>query len=324
MTMHKKWRGFSLVELMIAMLLGTILLFGITQIFTTNKQSNTLLQTFARVQESGRTATELLQRDIRMADYWGCLHDRGKITNHLDTTDTHYVDWIEGNPIAGLDNASAATPAIGGKTVLVGTDVLTLKTAADLCAGKGRLVQPATAGTLQVSAGCAVTVGQAALVSNCQAGELFTVSGFATQVIGHNTTYNDGHAIKNTSAFSAAAPAYGPESKLLAPLKRVYFLAANDAGNTTLYRCDDACPNNAAQALVSGIEDLQIEYGEDTDGNGTVDVYRGAGSVVAMSAVRSLRIRLSVLGNEAVGGQGDGKLHKPFTVIADIRNRSLK
>lgn len=73
-------RGFSLIELMIAVVLGAALLFGVIQIFDSNKQSSRLQHAFVEVQEAGRIAADLLARDIRMADYWGCT-DTSNITD---------------------------------------------------------------------------------------------------------------------------------------------------------------------------------------------------------------------------------------------------
>jgi type IV pilus assembly protein PilW len=76
---HKQ-RGVSLLELMIAVAIGSFLLIGLIQIFGASRvayQTNTGL---ARVQEGSRFATDFLQRDLRMAGHMGCQGDRVRRT----------------------------------------------------------------------------------------------------------------------------------------------------------------------------------------------------------------------------------------------------
>ena len=60
-------RGFSLIELMIAMLIGLLLLVGITSLFNTTASVNRMENGLARLQESGRYALNRIADDIRMA-----------------------------------------------------------------------------------------------------------------------------------------------------------------------------------------------------------------------------------------------------------------
>lgn len=67
-----KQPGYTLIELMIAMLVGVFLISGAMQIFISTKQSNRMQENLSRLQENGRFAMEYLERDIRMTGYWGC------------------------------------------------------------------------------------------------------------------------------------------------------------------------------------------------------------------------------------------------------------
>ena len=65
--------GISLIEIMIALLIGTFLLGGVLQIFIGSKQTYRMQENLSRLQENGRLALDLIGRDIRMTGYWGCL-----------------------------------------------------------------------------------------------------------------------------------------------------------------------------------------------------------------------------------------------------------
>lgn len=75
--------GVTLVELMVAVVVGLLLILGVIQIYLTTKQSYNAQAELARMQESGRFAMDLITRDLRRAGFWG---------GNVDTT------TIEGNP----------------------------------------------------------------------------------------------------------------------------------------------------------------------------------------------------------------------------------
>jgi type IV pilus assembly protein PilW len=64
---HTRCRGFSLVELMVALVITLILLAGIGQIFLSSKKSYTLQDSLSRMQENGRYAMDTLSQDLRRA-----------------------------------------------------------------------------------------------------------------------------------------------------------------------------------------------------------------------------------------------------------------
>lgn len=66
-------RGFGLVELMIALLLGVILALGVAQIFVSARQTYTVQQSNARMQEDARFALGMIVHDLRMVGMFGCL-----------------------------------------------------------------------------------------------------------------------------------------------------------------------------------------------------------------------------------------------------------
>ncbi len=60
-------RGFSMIELMIAILIGSLVLLGITSLFSTTSNVNRMENGLARLQENGRFALNQIVRDLRMA-----------------------------------------------------------------------------------------------------------------------------------------------------------------------------------------------------------------------------------------------------------------
>lgn len=103
-------KGVSLIELMVAMVIGLLLLTGTAGMFISNKRIYKEQDEMGRLQESARFAMQLLIEDIRMAGYAGCSDDISEVTNHLKSTTA--VDLLSfSNAIEGVNDADPANPA---------------------------------------------------------------------------------------------------------------------------------------------------------------------------------------------------------------------
>lgn len=63
----RQQRGFNLVELMVAVLIGSILILGALKVFSSNTQAMRLQQLISGAQENGRLAMEMMKADLRRA-----------------------------------------------------------------------------------------------------------------------------------------------------------------------------------------------------------------------------------------------------------------
>lgn len=106
-------KGFSLIELMIAMILGLVAIAVVGSMFIGNMQSYKSNKGISEVQSRARMAFELLARDIREAGETGCGNKLNRIGNILNNG-PHMVaaedvpwwqDWQ--NPIQGYDASEA-------------------------------------------------------------------------------------------------------------------------------------------------------------------------------------------------------------------------
>ena len=114
-------KGFTLIELMVAMVLGLIVVAGVISVMLSNKRSYRTNEGLAQVQESARTAFELMARDIRQASGNGC--DNNNRTANLLTAGTLW--WQEWFGVRGVDSADADPAVAFGTTFgtrVAGTD----------------------------------------------------------------------------------------------------------------------------------------------------------------------------------------------------------
>ncbi|MDD5272015.1 MAG: PilW family protein [Methylovulum sp.] len=93
--------GMSLIELMVAMLIGLFLLGGILQIFTSSRQAYRIQDNLAHLQEDGRFALDFIANDVRMADFWECRAVSPVAANPANT--------LSGTDATGPNNADSIT-----------------------------------------------------------------------------------------------------------------------------------------------------------------------------------------------------------------------
>src|SRR5918994_6699828 len=91
--------GFSVVELMVAMVISLLLLGGVVTVFTGSKRTYERLERLSRTQESGRFALDAIVRDIRSAGYMGCSRPStwaNTLTGATTTLTWNFAEAIRG------------------------------------------------------------------------------------------------------------------------------------------------------------------------------------------------------------------------------------
>lgn len=98
--------GLTLIEIMIALLIGVFLIGGILQIFLSTKQTYRTQENLSRLQENGRFAMDFISKDIRMTGYWGCLAASGAGGDITAIFDPGNPDAPEGVTLRGAFTAT--------------------------------------------------------------------------------------------------------------------------------------------------------------------------------------------------------------------------
>jgi type IV pilus assembly protein PilW len=83
---HRQQRGLSLIELLVALAIGAVLIFGATQAYVDSRNAYTVNETVSRLQETARYAMSILEPDIRMSNNWGLLKGAETIQGKLSQT----------------------------------------------------------------------------------------------------------------------------------------------------------------------------------------------------------------------------------------------
>jgi type IV pilus assembly protein PilW len=101
--------GFTLIEIMVSMVLGLVIIGGATSLILANQQSYRTNEALSQVQESARTAFELLSRDVREAGISGC-DNTNRMANVLET-DGGIAWWQTWFGMAGYEGGEV-NPAV--------------------------------------------------------------------------------------------------------------------------------------------------------------------------------------------------------------------
>lgn len=319
--------GFSLVELMVAMVLGLLVSGSAIGIFISNRQANRATDSLSRIQENARTAFELMARDIREAGGNPCGRNL-LVTSVINGAGGNWWDSLA-NPVIGYDDG---VPFPNGAGIRVaGTDAIEIKSAEP---GAVTVINstPPQAAQLNVNT---VNHGMNGgdIVVACD-GSQATVFQITTSSPGINTniTHNTGNVVSPgncsvglgfpTVCTATGTPyVYGANSVLTKLRARRWFIGTNPRGGRSLYQA--AMRNNGGvttvvnEEIVEGVQDMQITYLFGTGSNYIAASLVPAGS---WNQVRAVRINLTMQGQETVGTDG-GVLNRGLAQTVALRNR---
>ena len=299
MKTHKLHSGFGLVEIMIAMLIGLFLLGGIIQMFISSKQTYKMQDAVGRLQENQRFAMDFLVHDLRGIGGWGCFRDQSYVQNLLNTAaPTNSVYAAATSSITG-DNNHTSTGT--GDLILTGTDNITLRSTSAVLTSAGadvafrqHLSDPTA--TLSVTQGSGILVNEVLFLGDCEDGNIFQAttvtvgSGSSDDTIAHVT----GTASTSSPANSIASLSkpYNTSARLYRFNVVKYYIGTGEGQQPALFRQLGNGGAGQVTELIEGVEDMQILYGEDTDGDGTPNYYVSSNNVANMNNVVSVQITL--------------------------------
>jgi len=307
-TMMTRQTGLTLVELMVALAIGSFLMIGAIQIYNQSRQAFVVNESIARVQETAQFAMDTIEADLRMASNWG-RNSRGLAVegrsiigdanpNGLPQPGANCaVDWVLNLalPIDGTNNGyGLACAATGGNQA--NSDVVTIRRAS---VG----ATPLEAGRLQIQ----TTRIQGEIFADGAIPGGFTAADSAT----HNLIVTS-YYVSPTSTLIAGVPT----------LRRHRLIGGGVAG-----------PRIVDEEVAPGIENLQIQLGIDVDQDNTVDRYVNPGSAIYNpnavgyipgARVMTARIWMIVRGVSIEPGVQDARDYEPGDVDLGVPNDSFR
>ena len=348
-------QGLSIVELLVALAISSILLLGMSSIYLDSRKTDKLGTALSRIQETGRFAINFLAKDIRMAGYQGCMDpnslqiniiaDNPPTTNLFDTALRGYEvgdnTWANGEE---FDNTAIES------TALVGSDVIAIQKASvadtELTGNMGT-----NNANIQITTNpMGFEQNDIVVIADCENADMFRISNNPST---GNITLAHADNVNSTPKLSTP---YNEGASIMFFESIAYFVADTGRTNTrgdainALYRQSDTLSNTATSSfvideLVEGVDSLQILYGERL-ASGNIH-YVPADEVGDMLLVESIRLGLLVssidrvqeaddnlsyeLPGETIAPVGaagavvthaiDQRIRRDFSVTINLRNR---
>ncbi len=286
-TFRRSVAGLSLIEMMVALTLSLVLMLGVIQVFTASQAASRLAEGAARVQENGRFAIDMLERDIRMAGHMGCVNDQAHIVKNLGDPRLHFTagsgsgdpldfsvaiqgyeapDTGPGTSLTLGDNWDAPpdlpssiadlTPApVGGSDVLVLRFLASEGVPVDSisAAGAGSVLGVNAERWKRLTEG-GVSSPTLFGIADCSHADVFEGTSSAGEVTSTNAELS-----RYTAQPTGQTMVYRAESM-------VYYIGLSDTGEPGLRRAraDSTGAYTINEELVEGIESLQLMYGLDS------------------------------------------------------------
>jgi type IV pilus assembly protein PilW len=286
----KSMRGFSLVELMVAIAIGLILVAGLATLFANSSQTGSELDKSMRQIENGRYAAELLGEDISVAGYYGELSATGIATVTAPACATAVT-------ALGWDNTASTTPV--AVTGLSATEAAALSCLPNYKTGTEALVLRHV-DTTSVAPGAATNGGVYLQTSRCS-----TDPNATRFIVSTSSSDFTLHGIDCTSI-----------NTVQRYISRIYYVATCDECGAdtipTLKRAELKGNQMVVSPLAEGIEEIAYDYAFDTSGDGSPDSYLAGLSGVAGAAdndwgnVVGVRVHFLSRTTEPTAGFTDG------------------
>ncbi|MFK0571727.1 PilW family protein [Endozoicomonas sp.] len=325
-------KGFSLVEMMVALALGLVLFTGVAHLVLASGRSWALQNELSRIQENARLAQDILSLNISTVGYTGCPAQASQANVLYTVTDNrqwmmHFDKGILGIPSGSSVKGQLDSNAISEAIVVHRID----SDQADLVTGHN--TGTATL-TLANSHGYDEGDLLALISADCRQISVFIAgAGSGSKTITHPSSgsgslYNcssqlQGHFNCHTSAVGSSN--FNHQGSTLAPLRSYAFYLRTSNGVPTLYRklAGAYASGNSinAEALVEGIESLNIRYGLDSDNDGVANQYLLASEIDLYSDdwlnVISIKLELLVRSFNEVAPQAQAYFFAGQRVVPD-------
>jgi type IV pilus assembly protein PilW len=252
--------GMTLVELMVALAVGSFLIVGAVQVYSQSRQAYVVNDSIARVQETAQFAMDTIEADLRLASNYG-MNSRGDtivgrataadgnpLSLNVPTNEVCAVDWALAleRPIEGSDDYGLAC-APASSVAQANSDTITIRRAT---------VDPVAFDPTRLQ-----------IQSTRLQGQLFDDGAMPT---GFTATESQTHNLIVNSYYVDA------DSDLIPGVPTLRRKSLGVSGGA---------PAVVDLEVAPGIENLQVQFGVDTDDDNTVDRYVDPGHTVLTSPV---------------------------------------
>ncbi|MEE8389018.1 MAG: PilW family protein [Acidiferrobacterales bacterium] len=297
----KRQYGFNLTELMVAITIGLIVLAGASSVMISNKKTYTAQDSLARLQENARISMLILTSEMRNIGYWGCNPDMENVNSALESTATD-PSYLFGNPVEGSEAGGPLQPTNTALAVTPrsGTDVFIVRgpdTSESFTLEQAMTSQSAS---MKIAPGSGLVAGEVLVITDCSSADIFQVTNInSSGTLVHNPGGDWEPGNEMDSGGNKLSKAYNADATIMRFKANMFYIDTGASGEPSLFRRSLAVTSSffqpESQEMVEGIENLQVLYGVDTDGDKIANSYKRATFVGASTWNNVVSIRFGVI-----------------------------
>ncbi len=316
--------GFSLVELMVAMVLGLFLAGAIGGTYLLIAQSRLTIQSRSLLMESMNYAGFFIHNDINRAGSVGCINLDSGVVNTLNSSTSY--DYNFAVPVSGFNatgsgwSPAGLSPAISA-VAQAGSDILAVRARTEPPIPVSQPLMATTTAPLAIGATIGVATGDLVVVSDCTAAAVFQVTGTVSDTGNNRTTLS--HALGGGTPGNSTTDLqrlFRTDAEVNRIETISYFVGIEPAsGLPGLYRRRGT---NTPELLVYGVENMQILYGIGGGANNSANQYVTANNVANWAQVVALRIAMLIRSEETIRSSNDTQLYPLLdTTVGPMNDR---
>lgn len=305
---RRRQRGLSMIELMVALAISMFLLAGLVAVFATSNRTYLELNRAGQQIENGRFAVQILSDDIAMAGFYGRYYSSasmatpGALPDPCETATMATLLTGVALPVQGY-NAPASSPITACVPVanhVAGTDIIVVRRADSTATAVGAL----QAQEVYIQANADPTMAPIVALGNAANFTLRNRDGTTTAPIRkfHVHVYFVAPCSLPNGGGTTCTGAADDGGSPIPTLKRLELMVDPSDGTRKML----------LRPLVEGIENFQLDYGIDTDGNGVQDAAALTAAPATVDDWRNVvTIRVNVLARnlQATPGYTDAKTY---------------
>ena len=283
--------GFTMVELLVTLAMTAILTASVYGIFGVQAQRKAVEQKSIEMQQNARVAIDAIARDMRMAGFWGCMTP-GNFKNTVRGQESDI--FLQMNPVLGLNNLTSDNP-YGAKA---NTDLLVLSYANG---DSGIPVDPPYMNTssadIHLASAGDLQAGDVVLVTDCAFTSVFQITHINDSGRSCVHSSNQGQGTPNPgNSEKDLGHVYGPGSYVFPMGAKYYWVNPQNELKASMGGFDTSTNTFKndfnVQTIAENIEDLQLQYGVDSDNDGRPDQWYAGSNVPNWSNVIAVQIFL--------------------------------
>ena len=321
-----KQKGFTVVELMIGVTLGLILLGGIVQVYLSTQQTYEFTTGLARVQESARYSVDLMSRDIRMAGYTPCGNTNVTANLLNDATNEWWSNFFD-QSLRGFEGGQNNFPSGLSRRVETADALLILRAGDNVAgvnvydSGNNEFIMQRDLEADWIEDGSLMVACDNETTTVFQAGELTNSNpSRITVATGAESPGNCSTQLATQCGGIESEYVFGNNAQLANYEAVIYYIAERVEGSNdfSLYRqyivIRDTDQNAIPQPeeLLEGVENMQLLYGWDQNGDGVANTYIPAEDILdtQWEQVVSVNISLLLASDDGVRSDTDTQIYR--------------